>query len=108
MKKTRENGFVLILVVAMIAFIGAEMFVLTAASRVIAYQANRTYLDACERNLTASAIVWAKHNPKSKSAEEPSDTVELDTQGLNISNAGLSVTVNKTEDGDIRVEIDSS
>ena len=62
MKKLRRNGFVLILVVVIIAAFGLEMFVLAGASNTILFQSDSAYLNAVEHNLMESGLAWAKKN----------------------------------------------
>ena len=70
MKRVKQNGFVLVLVIAIISLIGVEMFVLAGSSNIILFQTNDAYLEACEQNLAASGLAWAEKNIKNEKGDE--------------------------------------
>ena len=61
MKATGQNGFVMILVIMALAAIGVVMFVLTDDANTMIFESDTAYLRATQRNLTASALAWARH-----------------------------------------------
>jgi hypothetical protein len=104
--KKRNNGFIMIMVICILALIGIYMIVLTSDANTIIFQADRAYLEACRQNLTASGLNWAKKNADvSKTAIGP---VELDTSAMGIKNAALRVKVIAEEKGKPQVEINTS
>jgi hypothetical protein len=108
MKRPRQNGFALVLVVVAIVVVGLEMFVLAGGANTMLFQANTAYLQACERNLVASGLAWARRNIE---GEETFDkTVELDVTALSIRAEGatLSVTVDTPRDKELQVRINTS
>ncbi|MFC1738114.1 hypothetical protein ACFL1G_03580 [Planctomycetota bacterium] len=107
-KKKRENGFVLLLVVAMLGLIGAEMFVLTGGSNVILLQTDTVYLQACRDNLRASALAWAQMNVKNNAEENFDKTIQLDVSEMQIPRSELSVTISAPEMKKAKVEISAS
>ncbi len=102
-EKTGQNGFVMILVIVILALIGTYMIVLAGDSNTFAFQADRAYLDACDYNLRASALAWAKQNVKAHAG-----VVSLDTADMNIKGATLSVKTSAVEKGRARVEVNTS
>jgi type II secretory pathway component PulK len=88
MKKTRQKGFVLILVITAMAIIGLEMHVLTGGANTMLFQSDTAYLKACERNLVTSGLAWAKQNIRNNSRETFEKTVELDVSKMP-NNAGF-------------------
>ncbi len=80
----------MLIIITMLAFMGALLFVLTGVSGKITFQTNQIYLEAVRQNLVSSGITWARHNG-AKGAE----TIELDTAGINARNARLSATPEK-------------
>ena len=88
MKKPRQKGFVLILVITAMAIIGLEMYVLTGGANTMLFQSDMAYLKACERNLITSGLAWAKQNIRNNSRETFEKTVELDVSKMP-SNAGF-------------------
>ncbi len=82
MKKPRQKGFVLILVITAMAIIGLEMHVLTGGANTMLFQSDTAYLKACERNLITSGLAWAKQNIRNKSRETFEKTVELDVSKM--------------------------
>jgi len=108
MKQPGQNGFVLILVVTVIAAIGVEMFVLTGLAKTMLFESNTAYLQAVERSLTASGLAWAERNVKNQSREILNKTVELDVTNMNIYSSTLTVTVGVPTDKEAEVQINTS
>ncbi|HUT47472.1 MAG TPA: hypothetical protein VMX36_14420 [Sedimentisphaerales bacterium] len=108
MKKTRQSGFVLILVIVAIAVIGVQMSVLADIANTMQFQSQTAYLKACERNLLASGMVWAKENAREKSSEIFDKTIQLDVSELNIRDSALDVTISIASDEEAEVRIDTS
>jgi len=102
-EKAGQNGFVMVLVIVILALIGTYMIVLAGESNGFLFQADRAYLEACRQNLTASGLIWAKQN-----FDSPAGVVSLDTAGMNIKGATLSVTMSATEKGKTQAEINTS
>ncbi|MCH7558582.1 MAG: hypothetical protein IIB56_14145 [Planctomycetes bacterium] len=88
MKKPRQKGFVLILVITAMAIIGLDMYVLTGGANTMLFQSDTAYLKACKRNLITSGLAWAKQNIRNNSRENFEKTVELDVSKMP-SNAGF-------------------
>ncbi len=88
MKKPRQKGFVLVLVITAMAIIGLEMYVLTGGANTMLFQSDTAYLKACKRNLVTSGLAWAKQNIQNNSRETFEKTVELDVSKMP-SNAGF-------------------
>ena len=105
MEKTRQNGFVLILVIVAIAVVGIQMAVLGDIANTMQFQSQNAYLKACERNLLASGLVWAKENVREKSSEIYDRTLQLDVSKLNIRDSALAVTANIASDEEAEVQI---
>lgn len=106
MKNKRENGFVLILVIAIIGLIGAQMFVLGDSSNTILLQSDSAYLEAVERNLIASGLTWAERNCKSE--EVFNRPTELEVADMGIGDLTLSVNISVARDKETEVEINTS
>jgi hypothetical protein len=104
-KKTGQNGFIMLLVVAVLALIAIYMIILTNDSNTIIFQTNRAYLEACKQNLTASGLIWVKKNLKDSKSK--TGAVELDTSDMNIKGATLSVAVSAVPKGKAQIEIDT-
>jgi hypothetical protein len=108
MKKTRQNGFILILVIVSIALIGAVMFVLADDSNTMLFQSDRAYLRAVQRNLVASGLAWARHSVKTQRTDTFNKPVELDITNLNTRGSALTVTIDAAADRKPQVQIDAS
>ena len=102
-----RSGFVLVFVIVAIILIGTEMYVLAGMANTMQYQSHRAYLKACERNLTASGLAWARENTQKSSGENFGKTIELDVSELDILGSALEVTF--SADGDVsKVRIQTS
>ena len=108
MKKTKQNGFVLLLVIAAITAIGVVMFILAVDSNTMIFQSDTAYLRAVQRNLTASALALAQHNVKNERTESFNKSVQLDVAGLNAGNAKLDVTIETQEGRKPQAQINTS
>lgn len=108
MKNERKNGFVLVLVIMVIALIGVVMFVLTEGAKSILFQSDTVYLQALERNLVTSGLVWAKQKLRDQSRETFNQRIELDLRCMNILGSTLSVTIGSPTDKEAEVQIDTS
>ena len=108
MKNLRQNGFVLVLVITVIAVVGAEMFVLTGMANTILFQSDIAYLEVVERNLVASGLAWASRNIKNQSKETFNRTIELDVTDMDIRRSTLAVIIAMPKDKQAEVQIDTS
>ena len=108
MKKTRQKGFALVLVITALAIIGLEMHVLSSGANTMLYQSNRAYLEACKRNLIASAQAWAKLNIRNNNIDTFEKTVELNIAKLNIKDSSLTVTISVPTDKEPQAQINTS
>jgi len=108
MKRLRQNGFVLILVITAIAVIGIEMFVLASIANTMQFQSHTAYLRACERNLLASGLAWARKNVPDKAGESLGQAVKLDVSEMNIRASSLTVTISPAPDKEADVRINTS
>jgi hypothetical protein len=105
-RKIKPNGFIMLFVVVILALIGMYMIVLVSDANIFGFQADQAYLEACQQNLTASGLDWAKKNV---GALKPTTSpVELDASDMGIKNAALSIKLSTGEKGKYQVEINAS
>jgi hypothetical protein len=108
MKKIRQNGFVLLLVIMAIALVGTATCVLAGGANIMLFQSDTVYLQACERNLMASGLAWAKQNIKNRNQGSFNKMVELDTANLGIRGSSLNVFISISRDKQAEVQINTS
>ena len=108
MKKPRQKGFALVLVITAMAIIGLEMHVLTSGANTMLFQADTAYLEACKRNLITSGLAWAKRNIQNNNKETFEKAVELDVSKMNIRDASLIVTISIPTDKEPQAQINVS
>lgn len=108
MKKLRQKGFVLVLVITAVAIIGIEMFVLASIANTMQFQSHTAYLQACERNLLASGLAWARQNVPDKTGESSAKTIQLDVSEMNIRAAALDVTIRVGPEKEVDVLVNTS
>jgi len=108
MKKIKQNGFVLLLVITAIALVGTATYVLADGSNTMLFQSDTVYLQACERNLTASGLAWAKQNIKNRNQGSFNRMIELDTANLGIRSSSLNVFISISQDKQAEVRINTS
>ncbi|MFZ2145830.1 MAG: hypothetical protein WAV28_01320 [Sedimentisphaerales bacterium] len=108
MKKPRQKGFALVLVITAMAIIGLEMYVLTGGSNTMLFQSDTAYLEACKRNLITSGLAWAKRNIRNNNRETFDMAVELDVSKMNIRASSLIVTISIPTDKEPQAQINVS
>lgn len=108
MKRRRQQGFVLILVIIAIILFGIELFALSGIANTMQFESNAAYLNACRRNLLSSGLAWARENGANNSGEVSDKKIQLETSKMNIRGSALDVTIHRTSDGQAEVQIDAS
>ena len=108
MKKVKQNGFVLIIVIGAMTLILIEMSILTHISNLILIQSQAAHLEACEHNLTESGLAWAKLNIENGNIENFNETIELKAGEMGIKRASLSVVVGKPANKQAEIQINTS
>ena len=108
MKKIKQNGFVLLLVITAIALVGTASYILADGTNTMLFQSDTAYLQACERNLRASGLAWAKQNIKNRNQGSFNKMIELDTANLGIRDSSLSVFISISQDKQAEVRINTS
>jgi hypothetical protein len=108
MRRTRKDGFIMSMVIVALGLLGVIMAVLGRGTNTMLFQADRTYIDAVERNLTASGLAWAGQQIRQGRALSTSGPVVLDLESFPASNAGLQVSFAETEPGTVDVRIETS
>jgi len=115
MKKPRQKGFALVLVITAMAIIGLEMHVLTSAANTMLFQADTAYLEACKRNLITSGLAWAKRNIRNNNRDTFEKSVELDVSKIfhgsgsrRIRASSLIVTISVPTDREPQAQINVS
>ena len=105
MKKTRQKGFALVLVITALAIIGLEMHILSSGANTMLYQSNRAYLEASKRNLITSGQAWAKRNIRNNNIDTFENNVVLDIDKLKIKDSSLTVTISIPPDKEPQAQI---
>jgi uncharacterized membrane protein (Fun14 family) len=104
--KTRQNGFVMVFVIVILALVGIYMIVLTSDANTFLFQADHAYLEACEQNLTASGLAWAKKNIDN--TKPPTGAFDLNAAAMNIRGAVISINVFPGKNGASQVQVSTS
>ena len=108
MKKIKQKGFVLIIVIMVVAIVGLELFVLAGGSNTILFQTDTAYLQAVERNLVVSGLAWTKRNIKDEGGKILDKAVELDITGMDVRSATLSVIISAPSNEEKEIQINTS
>lgn len=106
-KRQNQNGFVLIIVIAFIALFGLMMIVLTGTSKTMMQESAAANIEATNKNITNSAMVWAKHNAPNLSIGSEPLTVQLDVSDLDIPGATCTVKFHRISNMEIKIEINA-
>lgn len=108
MKRNREKGFILILVITMLAAIAAVMFLMADDANTMLFQSDTAHLRAAQRNLTASALAWARHNAKKEDPQNLNKPIDLDVTNLSTRPATLTITIDAPENKKPQAQITTS
>jgi len=108
MKRNREKGFILVLVITTLAAIAAVMFVMADDANTMLFQSDTAHLRAAQRNLTASALAWARHNVANQKAEALNKPIDLDITSLSTRPATLTITIDTPENKKPQAQIATS
>ncbi len=104
--KTRQDGFVLVIVIVILALVEIYMIALTSDANTFLFQADHAYLKACEQNLTASGLAWAKQNIDN--TKNLAGAFELDATAMNIRGAVIRINVYPEKEGASQVQVSIS
>ena len=107
MKQAQRNGYAIILAVAAVALVGAAVFVLADTSDTLMFDSDLAYLQACNRNLSASALAWASQNQDKLRDSGRSEGIQLDVERLEIPAGNLNVAPLKAREKGLSVQIDT-
>jgi len=104
----KRKGFILAFIIIILPLIGAEMFVLGRGSYLIMFQADHAFLQASEKNLINSGLAWAQKNAQSENVDIFNKITELPIPLVNCSSTTLRVTVEKSDNAQPPVKLESS
>jgi hypothetical protein len=111
MRTYQKTGFSLIIVLVVLSLVGVAIFILAEISRSIIFESNMAYVQACRRNMTASALAWASENHKDITADKKPKVISLDIETLGIKGGSLAIewleTGNKTAEVEITTKCKS-
>lgn len=104
--KLEKNGFALVLVIIIIASFSTYLFILTGASNAIMFESDEAYLHSVQENLTLSALAWAAKNKGEN--ENFKKIIKLDASAFKIKDANLTVSLEKTDNTQPQVLVNTS
>jgi len=108
MRRHREKGFIFVLVIMTLASISVAIFVLSAHSNTMIFQTDTARLRATQRNLTASALAWARQNIKNQTTDALNKPINLDPTNITTRPATLSITIDAPENAKPQAQITTS
>lgn len=90
------------------ASISVAIFVLSAHANTMMFQSQTARLRATQRNLTASALAWARQNTENKTTNTLNKPTTLDTANITTRPATLTITINTPENAKPQAQITTS
>ena len=106
MKQLTRDGFILILAMLTIALAAAAVLILARLAGALLFDANQAYLQAYNRNISASALAWAQHNGDRLAKVEAGERISLDVGGLNIPEGELRIGPLEPNKANPRIQIE--
>ena len=76
MKKARNNGFIILAVIAILAFMPLAVNVLTSSTRTMLTETTTATMEAQNRNILKSAAVWARFNADKLTENKKGHTIQ--------------------------------
>lgn len=76
-KKIKQDGFLLLIVIAMLPLVAMVVYMLSANLKVMAFDTITALLQAQSRNVIASAKAWSEHNAKNLLRKESDYHIKL-------------------------------
>jgi len=107
MTSPKTEGFILVLVIVALSLVGVVMLVLTEGANTMLFHADRAYLEAVERNLTASGLAWARQRAAQGDAVPLSAPTQLDVSRLQGGQAALTVSFTRLDSAAASVRIET-
>ncbi len=104
----KAGGFLFVILLVTLSLVSVVLLFLASASDSMMFQANNTYLQACERNLISSGLNWAKINSQNAAVRDVNDTIKLDASKMGIMRSSLEIKFVKAKDGKPEVQIKTS
>ena len=105
MKRSPPKGFTLFLVIGIMALISMAMVTVTALNNVMAIRTDRLYLQACVRNMKASAWAWSNRNADQLAEKLSEGPMSLETETLKIPGGRLVLTLDSALDVTGRLQV---
>jgi hypothetical protein len=103
-----RSGAVLTLVIVALMLTGVVMFVLAGGTQAMLFQADTAWLQAVERDLTASGLAWTRQRLANNRAAPMAEPQELSVAALGVPNARLAVRILKVQEGGAEVRVETS
>ena len=105
MTPARNTGFAVVLALLAVTVVGASLVLLTGTSRALLFGSKQMYLDACNRNLAASGLAWARQNAPGTTGQPAAPTRKLPVDALDIPGGELTVAVDRPQGEPSKVTI---
>ena len=104
-KANNNKGFVLLAVVSLIALIPTAILLLSRNTSMLVSNKRTTLLTAQCHDLMTSGLAWIEKNSATLAAKEQDHRIELDVSSLDIEGGSCSITVIKSEQNYIEIEL---
>ncbi len=91
-----------------LAGISVAIYGLSAHANTMIFQSDTARLRATQRNLTASALAWARQNVKNETTDALNKPVTLDATNITTRPATLTITINTPENAKPQAQITTS
>jgi hypothetical protein len=108
MKTTREEGFILTMVILFLGLMSIVLLFLNEGVQTTLSQADRMYLAAVEQNLAASGAAWAASQLSADHPIPADRALDLDSKAFGDHPCGLSVRLAKRSDSRSEVVVSTT
>ena len=108
MNHRNRKGFLMTYVIVAMALMGMVAAVLTSGATTMVFRADAAYLQAVERNLTASGLAWARAQLASAADANPQEPAKLNPEGFGPPETSLFVHILGVQESVATVRINTS
>ena len=107
MKRQKQKGFSLFLVIMTIPLAGAALMIVSAGSHTMVSDTNRAHLQACRRNLAASGWAWVKYAAATQNPKLQSQEIKLNIDSMHIPQGSITVSQSDYSESGLTFEINT-
>ncbi len=106
-RRRLRKGSTIVIALLALSLVATGLFLLGQGANTMMFNSNRAYVEACSRNLTASALAWAQQNRSTLAREGQQAEITLDVERLEVPNGHLGIILERPDAKSMKIEINT-